>query len=90
MCLKLASNPFRRVVSPPIIQSSMYNTTIFVYLTLTISIAVYVRFCSLVIDDITNHLGIACFTVRRKDEYGVWRPKGHKNTTPELDEKRVS
>jgi ethanolaminephosphotransferase len=68
----------------------MYNTTIFVYLTLTISAAVYARFCTLVINDITNYLGIACFTVRRKDEYGVWRSKGHKDVTPELDEKRVS
>ena len=67
----------------------MYNTTIFVYLTLTISIAVYARFCSQVINDITNYLGIACFTVQKKDEYGVWRSKGYKGVTPELDEKRV-
>ena len=68
----------------------MYNTTIFVYLTLTISVAVYARFCSLVINEITNYLGIACFTVRKKDEDGVWRPKGYKVATPELEEKRVS
>jgi ethanolaminephosphotransferase len=68
----------------------MYNTTIFVYLTLTISIAVYARFCSLVINDITNYLGIACFTVRKKDDDGVWRAKSYKNVTPALDEKRVS
>jgi ethanolaminephosphotransferase len=68
----------------------MYKTTIFVYLTLTISIFAYARFCSLVISDITNYLGIACFTVRKKDENGVWRPKGYKDATPELAEKRVS
>ena len=68
----------------------MYNTTIFVYLTLTISLAVYARFCTLVINDITNYLGIACFTVRKKDEHGVWRQKSPKDTTPDLDEKRIS
>lgn len=75
---------------PPILQSSIYNTTIFVYLTLTISFFVYARFCSLVINDITEYLGIACFTVQKKDEHGIWRPKGYKDATPELDEKRVS
>ena len=32
----------------------------------------YARFCYLVIDDITNYLGIACFTVRKKDKAGEW------------------
>lgn len=27
----------------------------------------------MVIGDITNYLGIACFTVRKKDENGEWR-----------------
>ena len=32
----------------------------------------YGRFCYLVINDITEHLGIACFTVRKKDKAGDW------------------
>lgn len=62
----------------PIIQTSLRNTTIFVWITLIVSLLVYVRFCTLVINDITNYLGIACFTVRKKDENGVWRHKDHK------------
>jgi ethanolaminephosphotransferase len=62
----------------------MRNTTILVYLTLVISVLVYARFCTLVINDITNYLGIACFTVRKKDEDGVWRHK----EVPVQDEKR--
>lgn len=69
----------------PIIQTSMRNTTIFVYLTLVISLLVYGRFCTLVINDITNYLGIACFTVRKKDDHGVWR---HKEVPAAADEKR--
>jgi ethanolaminephosphotransferase len=33
----------------------------------------YARFCTLVISDITSFLGIACFTVRKKDLSGQWR-----------------
>jgi ethanolaminephosphotransferase len=57
----------------PIIQYSQKNTAIFVYLTLVMSFFSYARFCTLVINDITNYLGIACFTVRKKDAGGVWR-----------------
>jgi len=57
----------------PVIQSSPANTSIFVYLTFLISLAVYARFCTLVINDITRYMGIACFTVRKKDSDGVWR-----------------
>ena len=32
----------------------------------------YGRFVTLVINDITDHLGIACFTVRKKDAGGQW------------------
>ncbi|KAF9474979.1 choline ethanolaminephosphotransferase [Pholiota conissans] len=56
----------------PIIQTCPRNTTIFVWFTLAISFLTYARFVSLVISDITNYLGIACFTVRKKDEKGVW------------------
>ena len=44
-----------------------------VYTTLLISLISYLRFCAMVIHDITNFLGIACFTVRKKDIVGVWR-----------------
>ncbi|KAF8185705.1 cholinephosphotransferase [Pholiota molesta] len=56
----------------PLIQTSTRNTTIFVWITLGFSFLTYARFITLVIGDITNYLGIACFTVRKKDEKGVW------------------
>ncbi|KAH7886398.1 CDP-alcohol phosphatidyltransferase-domain-containing protein [Phlebopus sp. FC_14] len=58
---------------PPIIQSSPKRTAIFIYVTLAVSFITYARFCALVIKDITEYLGIACFTVRKKDAEGVWR-----------------
>ncbi|KAG7100139.1 hypothetical protein E1B28_001919 [Marasmius oreades] len=57
----------------PILQSNDRNMAIFVYLTLVVSLVAYGRFCTLVIRDITNYLGIACFTVRKKDADGQWR-----------------
>ncbi|KAF8553808.1 Choline/ethanolaminephosphotransferase, partial [Imleria badia] len=51
---------------PPIIQSTPNRTAIFVYLTLAISFFTYARFCTLVIREIREYLGIACFTVRKK------------------------
>ncbi|KAF8553815.1 Choline/ethanolaminephosphotransferase [Imleria badia] len=51
----------------PIIQSTPERTAIFVYLTLAISFFAYARFCTLVIREITEYLGIACFTVRKKN-----------------------
>jgi len=56
----------------PIIQRSHRNTMIFVWVTLAVSFLAYARFVTLVIRDITNFLGIACFTVRKKDDKGVW------------------
>ncbi|KAJ7747213.1 hypothetical protein B0H14DRAFT_3117420 [Mycena olivaceomarginata] len=35
------------------------------------------RFCTLVINDITNFMGIACFTVRKKDKNGNWQGKNY-------------
>ncbi|KAH7911614.1 CDP-alcohol phosphatidyltransferase-domain-containing protein [Hygrophoropsis aurantiaca] len=58
---------------PSLIQSTPRNTALFVYLTLAISFLTYARFCTLVIKDITEYMGIACFTVRKKDAEGVWR-----------------
>lgn len=57
---------------PPVIQSTFRNTALFVYLTLAVAFLSYARFCTLVIRDITNFLGIACFTVRKKDRSGEW------------------
>ncbi|KAH0837788.1 hypothetical protein J3R83DRAFT_5968 [Lanmaoa asiatica] len=57
----------------PIIQSTPRRTAIYVYLTLAISLITYGRFCTLVIREITEYLGIACFTVRKKDAEGKWR-----------------
>ncbi|KAF8122699.1 choline ethanolaminephosphotransferase [Boletus edulis] len=52
---------------PPIMQSTPKRTALFAYVTLAISFFAYARFCTVVIKDITEHLGIACFTVRNKD-----------------------
>ncbi|KAJ7157318.1 Choline/ethanolaminephosphotransferase [Mycena filopes] len=57
----------------PLIQTNETNRTLVVYLTLAISFAAYARFCTLVINDITDFMGIACFTVRKKDKDGVWQ-----------------
>lgn len=57
----------------PLLQHNLHNIGVIVFLTLGISIASYARFCTLVINDITNYLGIACFTVRKKDLSGAWR-----------------
>jgi len=57
----------------PYIQSTPATTGIFVYLVLAVSFVTYAQFCTAVINEITNYLGIACFTVRKKDANGVWR-----------------
>ena len=58
--------------SPPLIQSNLPRTALFVYVTLAVTFFSYARFCYLVINDITEYLGIACFTVRKKDKAGDW------------------
>jgi len=60
----------------PVIQHSAKRTTILVYVALSISFFVYARFCYRVIQDVTEHLGIACFTVRKRDEKGTWKKAG--------------
>ncbi|KAG8219253.1 hypothetical protein J3R82DRAFT_92, partial [Butyriboletus roseoflavus] len=57
----------------PIIQSTPKRTAVYVYLTLAVSFFTYAYFCTLVIKEITEYLGIACFTVRKKDAEGKWR-----------------
>ena len=58
--------------SAPLIQTTPERTAQFVYFTLTVSAALYARFVTLVIRDITNYLGIACFSVQRRDVDGAW------------------
>ncbi|KAI0053462.1 Choline/ethanolaminephosphotransferase [Auriscalpium vulgare] len=68
---------------PPLIQHSPENTEKLVFVYLAVSFLSYARFVLLVINDITNYLGIACLTVRKKDARGVWRtaiPDGEKRT----------
>ena len=50
-----------------------HHVVVRVHLTLLLSFLTYARFVYLVINDITNYLGIACFTVRKKGKDGVWR-----------------
>ncbi|KAG8933449.1 hypothetical protein FRC03_012313 [Tulasnella sp. 419] len=58
---------------PPLIQKTPKATFIFVIVSLALSLITYVRFCTVVIQDITEFLGIACFTVRKKDKVtGEW------------------
>jgi hypothetical protein len=54
----------------PILHS---NPLVFISISLGVSFLAYGRFCIAVINDITNYLGIACFTVRKKDENGEWK-----------------
>ena len=58
--------------SPPIIQTTPGRLHLFVLATLVISLGSYMRFVALVINDITEYMGIACFTVRKKDAGGRW------------------
>ncbi|KAI0079539.1 choline ethanolaminephosphotransferase [Panus rudis PR-1116 ss-1] len=69
----LDANMPRLFNRPPFIQHSPENVKIFIYITLLVSFLSYARFCTLVINDITNYLGIACFTVRKKDASGHWQ-----------------
>ena len=64
-------NRFTLCFRPPIVQTSSKNSAIFVWVTLVITFIAYGRFVSLVIRDITNYLGIACFKVgKKKDKKG--------------------
>ncbi|KZT42602.1 Choline/ethanolaminephosphotransferase [Sistotremastrum suecicum HHB10207 ss-3] len=55
-----------------LVQSSVTGVQLVVYSTLVLSFILYARFVYLVIWDITEHMGIACFTVRKKDSQGHW------------------
>jgi len=62
----------RIIGRPPIIQTTPGRLHLFVLATLVVSFASYARFVTLVINDITEYLGIACFTVRKRDAEGHW------------------
>jgi ethanolaminephosphotransferase len=57
----------------PFIQKDETSTTVFVYLTLLVNVVAYARFCTLVIWEVADYLGIACFTVRKKGSDGQWK-----------------
>jgi ethanolaminephosphotransferase len=44
-----------------------------VFVVLAVALVTYARFVVLVVSDVTNYLGIACLTMRKKDASGVWR-----------------
>ncbi|THH31035.1 hypothetical protein EUX98_g3163 [Antrodiella citrinella] len=67
------ANLLRLIGRQPLIQHSPENVKIFIHLSLALSLISYTTFCAQVINEITNYLGIACFTVRKKDESGAWR-----------------
>ncbi|KAF7302775.1 hypothetical protein MKEN_01238800 [Mycena kentingensis (nom. inval.)] len=58
---------------PPLVQSSPMGRAVLVYGTLALSLVLYAQFVVRVINDITEYLGIACFTVRKKGKDGQWR-----------------
>jgi hypothetical protein len=62
-----------RMTRPPLIQDSPEMTEKFVYVVLVVVLVAYARFVVLVVSDMTNYLGIACLTVRKRDVNGVWR-----------------
>ena len=59
-------------IRQPIVQTTPQRQALAIYAYLFISFATYGHFVYLVINDITNYLGIACFTVRKRDQAGHW------------------
>jgi ethanolaminephosphotransferase len=57
---------------PPVFQTTPERRAMAIYATLGITIVLYGRFVYRVINEITDYLGIACFTVRKKDKAGHW------------------
>lgn len=56
----------------PFIQSNAERTKIFIMVSAAIAVINYLRFAKQVIWQITDFIGVACFTVRHKDESGGW------------------
>lgn len=79
LLINLSPNP-----SQPLIHRTPKSCAIFMGVSIAYSVFAYTRFCTLVIRDITNFLGIACFTVRKRDPVtGEWI------TSQELESKRA-
>jgi ethanolaminephosphotransferase len=55
-----------------VFQTTPERRAMAIYATLGITIVLYGRFVYRVINEITDYLGIACFTVRKKDKAGHW------------------
>ncbi|KAI5117533.1 hypothetical protein M0805_004766 [Coniferiporia weirii] len=66
------ANALRLFGRPPLLLTTYEHTALAVYASLLLSLISYARFCYLVIRDITDFLGIACFTVRKKGADGAW------------------
>ncbi|CED82236.1 sn-1,2-diacylglycerol ethanolamine-and cholinephosphotranferases [Phaffia rhodozyma] len=56
----------------PVIQSTQTKSSGFILLSLFVALAIYLNFAFSVIWQITEYTGIACFTVRKKDQSGHW------------------
>ncbi|KAG8984872.1 hypothetical protein FRB94_010715 [Tulasnella sp. JGI-2019a] len=71
--LAMDANAERLFGRQPILHQTTTTSGIVVALALLTSFVAYVRFCTLVIQDITEYLGIACFSVRKRDPAtGEW------------------
>lgn len=71
--LALDGHAERLFKTSPILQATAISQAAVVFFSLGISLYSYGRFCTLVIQDITNYLGIACFTVRKRNARGEWK-----------------
>ncbi|RSH90063.1 hypothetical protein EHS25_001396 [Saitozyma podzolica] len=61
----------------PLVQNSPTTANVFIFMSFLIALFNYVRFAREVIWQITEYTGIACFTVRHKDEQGRWVENGN-------------
>ncbi|VDB84302.1 unnamed protein product [Peniophora sp. CBMAI 1063] len=57
----------------PLIQTTLRRTEELAFATMIVAGLTYGRFVVTVINEITNYLGIACLTVRKKDANGEWQ-----------------
>ncbi|WRT65238.1 uncharacterized protein IL334_002181 [Kwoniella shivajii] len=56
----------------PLVQNSPVAANVFIGMSFFVALFNYIRFAREVIWQITEHTGIACFTVRHKDSTGKW------------------
>ncbi|OWZ66331.1 hypothetical protein AYX14_03140 [Cryptococcus neoformans] len=62
----------------PLVQSSPVAANVFIWMSFVVALFNYVRFAREVIWQICEYTGLACFTVRHKDENGKWVQNGKK------------